>query len=194
MGAADRSLAGAGPDQPSRLVAATTAAAALPVASIWSLTTNLPRPGSPRAADAPLPPASLAEVVRLYGLRMWMEQGDKQVKQERGWADWQARTDRAIRRHWALVRCAFTFCWWAWSRAADGRAAPTGTTTADQPAPVANAGRGGNVAVGLPARRAPERVVARGAAPGAGLAAPVDYALVARLVRAAPAPAAAGAA
>lgn len=29
------------------------------------------------------------------------------MKQELGWADWQVRTDRAIRRHWALVCCAF---------------------------------------------------------------------------------------
>ena len=30
-----------------------------------------------------------------------------------GWADFQVRADRAIRRHWQLVCCAFSFCWWA---------------------------------------------------------------------------------
>src|SRR4029079_3099451 len=84
-------LAGAGPDQPTRLVVATTDPRTLPAASTWYLTTNLPRPGSPRAAGSPLPPASLAEAVRLYGLRMWVEQSYKQVKQELGWADWQVR-------------------------------------------------------------------------------------------------------
>jgi hypothetical protein len=55
--------------------------------------------------------ANLAEVVRLYGLGNWVEQGDKQVKGELGWADFQVRSDRAIRRHWTLVCCAFSFCW-----------------------------------------------------------------------------------
>jgi len=44
-------------------------------------------------------PADLTEVVRLYGLRMWVEQSYKQVKQELGWADFMVRSDRAIRRH-----------------------------------------------------------------------------------------------
>ena len=39
------------------------------------------------------------EVVRLYSLRNWVEQGYKQVKHELGWADFQVRGDRAIRRH-----------------------------------------------------------------------------------------------
>ncbi len=54
--------------------------------------------------------------MRLYGLRQWVEQGYKQVKQELGWGDFQVRSDRAIRRHWALVCCAFCFCWWAQSQ------------------------------------------------------------------------------
>ena len=78
------------------------------------LTTNLPRPGALCAADAGPEPADLAEVVRLDGLRQWVEQGYKQVKHELGWADFQVRADRAIRRHWALVCCAFSFCWRAW--------------------------------------------------------------------------------
>jgi hypothetical protein len=55
---------------------------------------NLPRSASPRGRQA-----NLAEVVRLYGLRNWVEQGYKQVKGEPGWADFQVRSDRAIRRH-----------------------------------------------------------------------------------------------
>jgi hypothetical protein len=29
---------------------------------------------------------------------------------------YQARSDIAIRRHWQVVCCAFTFCWWAYGR------------------------------------------------------------------------------
>jgi hypothetical protein len=48
-------------------------------------------------------------VVRLYGLRPWIEQSYKQVKDELGWADFRVRSDRAIRRHQTLVNCAFSF-------------------------------------------------------------------------------------
>jgi SRSO17 transposase len=97
-----------------RLVVATSDPQMLPKASTWYLISTLPLPGTRRAIEHPaLPAADLAEVVRLYGLRMWVEQGYKQVKQELGWADFQVRSDRAIRRHWALVCCAFSFCWWA---------------------------------------------------------------------------------
>ncbi|CAA9308499.1 MAG: Mobile element protein [uncultured Gemmatimonadaceae bacterium] len=98
--AAELSFAGYGPEQPTRAVVATTDRDALPALSTWYLSTNLP------AAEAPL-----AEVVRLYGLRVWVEEGYKRVKGELGWADFQVRSDRAIRRHWALVCCAFSFCW-----------------------------------------------------------------------------------
>ena len=80
----------------------------LPRHSTWYLLTNLPRPATRRAQQA-----NLVEVVGLYGLRNWVEQGYKQVKGELGWADFQVRSDRAIRRHWALVCCAFSFCWQA---------------------------------------------------------------------------------
>jgi hypothetical protein len=52
--------------------------------------------------------------VRLYGIRHWIEQSYKQVKDELGWADCQVRSDIAIRRHQVLVNCAFSFCWAAW--------------------------------------------------------------------------------
>ena len=34
------------------------------------------------------------------------------MKDELGWADFMVKSDRAIRRHWTLVCCAFAFCWW----------------------------------------------------------------------------------
>ena len=68
--------------------------------------------------------ANLAEVVRLDGLRNWVEQGYKQVKGELGWADFQVRSDRAIRRHWTLVCCAFSFCWQALLAEHPGQPAP----------------------------------------------------------------------
>ena len=120
--AADARLAGYGPDRAVRLVVVTADPATLPPLATWYLATNLPRPGAPHSARAtavPFPPAALAEVVRLYGLRIWVEQGYKQVKDELGWADFQVRADRAIRRHWTLVLCAFSFCWRAWFAARD---------------------------------------------------------------------------
>jgi hypothetical protein len=113
--AADASLpaAGWGPDRRIRLVVATTDPARLPKLSTWYLVTNLPHPQRRRVRPA-VAPADLAEVVRLYSLRNWVEQGYKQVKGELGWADFQVRSDRAIRRHWQLVCCAFSFCWRAW--------------------------------------------------------------------------------
>jgi hypothetical protein len=52
--------------------------------------------------------------VRIYGVRHWIEQEYKQVKDELGWADFQVRSDIAIRRHQVLVNCAFSFCRDAW--------------------------------------------------------------------------------
>src|SRR5947209_20195391 len=104
------------------------------------LPTTSPRPAPPRAGGSPRPPADLAEVVRLYGLRNWVEQGYKQVKDELGWADFMVRKDRAIRRHWQLVCCAFSFCWWAWSRHPEDVAPPAGQAPIGPPAPTAPAG------------------------------------------------------
>jgi len=52
--------------------------------------------------------------VRIYGIRHWIEQTYKQVKDQLGWADFQVRSDLAIRRHQILVNCAFSFCWDTW--------------------------------------------------------------------------------
>jgi hypothetical protein len=76
----------------------------------------LPTPNSKRAKQSNLPTAKLDEVVRLYGLRVGVEQSYKQVKGTLGWAQYQVRSDLAIRRHWQLVYCAFSFCWWALSQ------------------------------------------------------------------------------
>jgi SRSO17 transposase len=102
-----------GKEKPRRLVVATTDPAELPERTTWYLLTNLPAPGSSRATESELIPAEVAEVVRLYSLRSWIEQSYKQVKNALGWAHYQVRSDPAIRRHWQLVCCAFTFCWWA---------------------------------------------------------------------------------
>lgn len=99
--AAELTLFGYGPGKAVRAICATTDRRTLPDLSTWYLTTNLPVEQAP-----------LAEVVRLYGLRHWIEQSYKQMKDELGWADFMVRSDRAIRRHWALVCCAFAFCWW----------------------------------------------------------------------------------
>jgi hypothetical protein len=95
-------------------VAATADPGTLPDKATWYLVTNLPRRGGPREAGSPHPAADLAEVVRIYAIRHWIEQSCKQVKDELGWADFQVRSDLAIRRHQVLVNCAFCFCWDSW--------------------------------------------------------------------------------
>jgi hypothetical protein len=106
-----------GPHREWRSVVATTDPKELPDKATWYLTTNLPHPGSERAAtESELEAADLSEVVRLYGLRMWVEHSYKQVKHVLGWSDYQVRSDIAIRRHWQLVCLAFSFCWWAYGR------------------------------------------------------------------------------
>jgi len=131
-------------------VVATTDPATLPALTTWYLLTKLPRPGSPRSAASPLAPAELAAGVRLYGLRLWVEQGYTQVKGELGWTDLQVRADAAIQRHWHLVCWAFTLCWGAWFQTeAKTEPGPTRGDTALAPAPSTPAapvaaGRGDN--------------------------------------------------
>ncbi|GAA4468547.1 hypothetical protein GCM10023170_082710 [Phytohabitans houttuyneae] len=49
---------------------------------------HLPRPGGPHdSTDRLHQPADLTEIVRLYGIRHWIEQSYKQIKDELGWAD-----------------------------------------------------------------------------------------------------------
>jgi DDE superfamily endonuclease len=195
--AAELTLAGYGPDRPTRMIVATTDPATLPAISTWYLVTNLPRPGASHVADSLLAPADLAAVVRLYGLRNWVEQGDKQVKHELGWADFMVRTDQAIRRHWQLVHCAFSFCWQTWfaaeaavesvAHARPGAPVPSAATSEPMPAEDEPTGRGENGDRAGP--RGHGRLVAAGAASGARLVGPVDVslALLARVVERAPA-------
>jgi len=101
-----------GPEKTERAIIATTDPEKLPDNSTWYLVTNLPAPGTVKAEQSELAEASLAEVIRLYGLRMWIEQSYKHVKHALGWSEYQVRSDLAIRRHWQLVCCAFSFCWY----------------------------------------------------------------------------------
>jgi hypothetical protein len=210
--AAELTLGGYGPDKPTRLVAATTDPATLPEVSTWYLTTILPRPGSPQAEAWPVAAADLAEVVRLYGLRNWVEQSYKQAKHELGWADFQVRGDLSIRRHWELVCCAFCFCWWARLRSPHELATERPATEPRNPVEPCVTGPEPNRPV-LPAeaaggkRRAPSarcfasrrargrELLARGAAPSAELAdaLALPLALVAGVERCAPAAAPPGA-
>jgi hypothetical protein len=96
------------------MAVATADPGTLPAKATWYLVANLPGLGGPREADSPHPAAGLAEIVRIYGIRHWIEQSYKQVEDELGWADFQVRSDIAIRRHQALINCAFSFCWDAW--------------------------------------------------------------------------------
>src|SRR5213083_1947545 len=180
---AARALAWDGPDDAGRLVVATADPGTLPDKATRYLVTNLPRPGGPREPDSPHPAASLAEITRIYGIRHWTEQSYKQVKDQLGWADFQVRSDIAIRRHQALVNCAFSFCWAAWF--ADHLAQQRDAATRPEP------GRGER---GRARRRsAAGAILAAGATGGARLAFPLDRAatLVAGMVQGAPAPAAA---
>jgi SRSO17 transposase len=172
-----------GPAHTQRLVIVTTDPASLPELNTWYLLTNLPAPQQVQTRNRSLPSASLVEVVRLYGLRVWVEQSYKQVKNSLGWAQYQVRSDLAIRRHWQLVCCAFSFCWWAadWhvGLELDQAGQPVQPDFSDE-------------AQGQKKRRfrssSPSADLAHGPAAGAGMAGAVDYAatLLASLVRQAP--------
>jgi len=118
-----------------------------------------------------------------------IEQGYKQVKGELGWADFQVRSDRAIRRHWTLVCCAFSFCWQAFLADHPSRPGPP-----DPPA-APTAARGAQP-TGHRRRTSHQAFVAGGVASGAGLADPLQRAgaLLAVVVASPAAPAAAAAA
>jgi len=179
--AADATLGWRGPDGARRLVVATADPGTLPDKATWYLVTSLPRPGGPHEQDSPHSAAGPAEIVRLYAIRNWIEQSYKQVKDELGWADFQVRSDIAIRRHQVLVNCAFSFCWDAWF-----------AHPAPPPAPPQPDAGGGER--GAWTRRADPATVLAPRDPGrARLAGPVDHAaaLVGRVVQRAPAPAAA---
>ncbi|HEX5699500.1 MAG TPA: IS701 family transposase [Rubrobacter sp.] len=128
-----------GPQRDRRSVVATTDPKELPDKATWYLASNLPHPDSERATESELEAADLAEIVRLYGLRMWVEQSYKQVKHVLGWSQYQVRSDLAIRRHWQLVCVAFSFCWWAYGHLP---ASPEEPTEAEDAPAASVAGRG----------------------------------------------------
>jgi hypothetical protein len=171
-----------GPDRARRLIIATPDPATLPEMATWYLETTLPS----QTADA-------ADIVRLYGLRNWVEQQYKQIKGSLGWSQYQVRSDVAMRRHWALVQCAFAFCWWAESHAPSdpGRPPPD---TGQEPTPAPSPEWGGKDAGECGAVPRPAvALLAAGATAGAGMAGTgaVPLALLAGVERSAPAPAAA---
>lgn len=166
-----------GPQRTRRLVIATPDPATLPEAATWYLETTLP-----------LAAADVAEVVRLYGLRNWVEQQYKQVKHSLGWSQYQVRSDRALRRHWALVQCAFAFCWWAEHRTPLREATPPAEAEAEAGGrPLGERGEKGEEGDGSPLAAA-VALLAGGAAAGAGLAGArlVPVALLAGVVGPAP--------
>ena len=181
-----------GPDKTERAIVATTDPENLPDLSTWYLVTNLPAPPERPGLEAPFPPAGLEEVIRLYGLRMWVEQSYKQVKHALGWSQYQVRSDTAIRRHWQLVCCAFSFCWY---HASHPTASPTHETKAplepDAPLPISVpavvAGTGKKNRRGK--RDAASDVLAAGTAGSQRLVGALDHAqaLLARVVSTAPA-------
>ena len=180
-----------GPTKQERVVIATTDPITLPDLTTFYLVTNLPAPGSQRAADSELVAASLEEVVRLYGLRMWVEQSYKQVKHALGWSQYQVRSDRAMRRHWQLVCCAFSFCWYHASHGALSTAQepleasePSGVPQSGVPAPSTGAGEKNQRGTS----DSSTDILAEGAAGGPRVVGAVDHAtaLLARLVATAP--------
>ena len=180
-----------GPDKAERAVVATTDPQTLPDLSTWYLVTNLPAPSEHPATEAPVAVASLEEVIRLYGLRMWIEQSYKQVKHVLGWSQYQVRSDKAIRRHWQLVCCAFSFCWYHASHTCSPMAAEVLESSEPEVAPSPNvpadaAGTGKKNQRGNTS--ATTRVLADGSASGAGMVGALDHAaaLLASVVRAAP--------
>ena len=181
-----------GPDKTERAFVATTDPQTLPDLATWYLVTNLPVP-TERAETKPLfPPASLEEVIRLYGLRMWVEQSYKHVKHALGWSQYQVRSDKAIRRHWQLVWCAFSFCWYHASHpeapaAEEAREPSVPEAPLHSSVPAASAGMGKKNQ--RRKRNASAGVLASGTASGARLVGTLDHAqaLLERVVALAPA-------
>src|SRR6266571_4540515 len=176
-----------GPDKTERAVVATTDPQTLPDLSTCYLVTNLPAPTEPPASEPPFPPASLEEVIRLYGLRRWVEQSYKHVKHALGWSQYQVRSDKAIRRHWQLVWCAFSFCWYHASHPS-GSASEEAREPSEPQAPLQSnvpaeaSGTGKKNQRGK--KHASPRVLASGAPSGARVVGTLDHAqaLLERLV------------
>jgi SRSO17 transposase len=182
-----------GPATVERAVVATTDPQTLPDATTWYLVTNLPAPSEGPTTEQLVAPASLQEVIRLYGLRMWVEQSYKQVKHTLGWSHYQVRSDKAIRRHWQLVCCAFSFCCYHAAHPtsrpmeeAHQNSDPEASRPTSVPADAPRTGEKNQRAT----QSATTHVLAGSPASGARMVGAVDHAraLVASVVRAAPTP------
>lgn len=180
-----------GPHKQERVVIATTDPVTLPDLTTFYLVTNLPAPGSQRAQESDLVAASLEEVVRWYGLRMWVEQSYKHVKHELGWSQYQVRSDQAIRRHWQLVCCAFSFCWYhashpSESTTQEARELSESAVPLQSSVPAEAVGTGEKNQRGK--RRSTADVLAEGTTSGTRMAGALDHAatLLERLVITAP--------
>ncbi|HET8844842.1 MAG TPA: IS701 family transposase [Ktedonobacteraceae bacterium] len=183
-----------GPDKAQRAVVATTDPETLPDLTTWYLATNLPAPADRPVTPLPFPPASLEEVIRLYGLRQWVEQSYKQVKHALGWSQYQVRSDLAIRRHWQLVCCAFSFCWYHASHGSskensEPQEATESEVSSPRSVPTDTAGTRKKNRHSLPEKRsATADLLANGSASSPRLVGTLDHAqtLLARLVATAP--------
>ena len=180
-----------GPEKRERAVVATTDPQTLPDLTTWYLVTNMPAPSAGTGSEPPFPPASLEEIIRLYGLRTWVEQSYKQVKHTLGWSQYQVRSDQAIRRHWQLVCCAFSFCWYHVSHPSSSTTGETQKPSEpevlpDSDVPPQAAGTGKKNQRGK--RQAATGILADGLTSGTRVAGALDHAaaLLARVVRAAP--------
>ena len=180
-----------GPGKTERAVIATTDPVILPELTTWYLVTNLPASADGVGTASGFPPADLEELVRLYGLRTWVEQSYKQVKHALGWSQYQVRSDQAIRRHWQLVCCAFSFCWYHVSHPLPPmREAsfplPQSELSSDSGAPGERTRMGGKNQRGT--NHATSRLLAKSTEHGSRMAGAVDHAaaLVASVVRTAP--------
>jgi hypothetical protein len=180
-----------GPAKVERAVVATTDPVTLPDASTWYLATNLPAPTERPTTLQRFAPASLEEVIKVYGLRLWVEQSDKQVNHTLGWSQYQVRSDTAIRRHWQLVCCAFSLCWFHAghptsrpTEEAQEDAHPEASPATSVPADAAGTGEKNQRGT----KSATTHVLAGGPSSSAGMVGAVDHAaaLLASVVRAAP--------
>jgi hypothetical protein len=79
------------PTKKERAIVVSTDPLTLPDETTWYLVTNLPAPSECSERETPFAPASLEEVLRLYGLRMWVGQSYKQIKQALGWSQYHWR-------------------------------------------------------------------------------------------------------
>jgi SRSO17 transposase len=102
-----------GPLQTFRLVVVTPDPVELPEDRTEYLISNLRTDDQDTMVwHAKTPPATLFEIALLYARRPRIEQAYREVKQHLGWTHCQARSDIALRRHWALVCVAFCFLHW----------------------------------------------------------------------------------